>query len=94
MTFRKTSAVWQYFDLENENKVVCRLCQNKLAYNHSTRAMHNHIQHRHVDVNLQREQAAGASTANVSHTLSKPTINNKPCIGWHLKYDLVIEECD
>lgn len=29
--------------------------------------MHNHIQHKHVDINLQGEQAAGANTANVSH---------------------------
>lgn len=53
LTSHKTSAVWLYLDFENENKVVCRLCQSKLAYNHLTKAMRNHTQHRHVNVNLQ-----------------------------------------
>lgn len=52
LTSHKTSAVWLYLDFENENKAVCRLCQSKLAYNHLTKAMRNHTQHRHVTVNL------------------------------------------
>ncbi len=50
------SSVWQYFDEESDNKVMCRLCKQKLTYNHSTGAMRNHIQLRHLDVNLQESE--------------------------------------
>ncbi|XP_074549985.1 E3 SUMO-protein ligase ZBED1-like [Halichoeres trimaculatus] len=52
---KKISTVWQYFDAADDNKVVCRLCKQKLAYNHSTGAMRNHIHSRHLDVDLQGE---------------------------------------
>lgn len=54
MTFCKTSAVRQNIDLVNKNKVVCRMCWNKLTYNYSTQQY--------------MKKAADASTANVSHT--------------------------
>ena len=72
MASRKTSVVWRYFNLENENKVVCRLCQKQLAYNHSTGAMRNHIRLKHLDVNLHETTAADASGA--SHTQADLTL--------------------
>ncbi len=52
MTTRRTSKVWDYFELEGNGKVVCKLCNVKLAYNNFTGAMRNHIQYRHVCVSL------------------------------------------
>ncbi len=46
MTMRKTSKVWDYFELEGNGKVLCKLCNVKLAYNNFTGAMRNHIQYR------------------------------------------------
>ena len=63
---KNNSAVCQYFDAEKENVVVCRMCQNKLAFNHSTSATCDHIQQRHVNDNLQGQQAAGANFAKGS----------------------------
>lgn len=46
---------------ENGNKVVLYVgCFSINWHNHLTGVMCHHIQHRHVDVNLQGEQAAGA----------------------------------
>ncbi len=42
---RKTSKVWDYFELEGNGKVLCKLCNVKLAYNNFTGAMRNHIQY-------------------------------------------------
>ncbi len=36
---RKTSKVWDYFELEGNGKVLCKLCNVKLAYNNFTGAM-------------------------------------------------------
>ncbi len=48
--------VWQYFnEEESDNKVVCRLCKQKLAYIH-------------LDVNLQGEQATTSNTRQTSIT--------------------------
>ncbi len=41
-TTRKTSQVWDYFELEGNGKVVCELCKVRLAYNNSTGAMRSH----------------------------------------------------
>ncbi len=54
---RKTSEVWDYFELEGNGKVLCKLCNVKLAYNNFTGAMRNHIQYRHVCVSLEASQA-------------------------------------
>ncbi|CAJ1081952.1 zinc finger BED domain-containing protein 1-like [Xyrichtys novacula] len=59
---KKISTVWHYFDAADDNKVVCRLCKQKLTYNHSTGVMRNHIHSRHLDVNLHGEDGeAGPS---------------------------------
>ncbi len=42
---RKVSPVWQNFDKRSDNKVVCWLCEQKLAYIH-------------FDVKVKGEQAA------------------------------------
>ncbi len=57
MTTRKTSKVWDYFELEGNGKVLCKLCNVKLAYNNFTGAMRNHIQYRHVCVSLEASQS-------------------------------------
>ncbi len=54
---RKTSKVWDYFELEGNGKVLCKLCNVKLAYNNFTGAMRNHIQYRHVCVSLEAAKA-------------------------------------
>ena len=46
----KTNLVWQYFDLGNENKVVCRMYQNNMAYNHLNGVICNHIQSKFVNL--------------------------------------------
>ncbi len=43
MTTRKTSKVWDYFELEGNGNVFCKLCNVKLAYNNFTGAMRNHM---------------------------------------------------
>ncbi len=63
MTTRKTSKVWDYFELEGNGKVLCKLCNVKLAYNNFTGAMRNHIQYRHVCVSLE------ASQSHVNHVI-------------------------
>ncbi len=57
MTTRKTSKVWDYFELEGNWKVLCKLCNVKLAYNNSTGAMRNHILYRHVCISLEASQS-------------------------------------
>ncbi len=57
MTTWKTSKVWDYFELEGNGKVLCKLCNVKLAYNSFTGAMRNHIQYRHVCVSLEASQS-------------------------------------
>ncbi len=57
MTTRKTSKVWDYFGLEGNGKVLCKLCNVKMAYNNFTGAMRNHIQYRHVCVSLEASQS-------------------------------------
>ncbi len=52
MTTRKTSKVWDYFELEGNGNVFCKLCNVKLAYNNFTGAMRNHIQYRHAGAPL------------------------------------------
>ncbi len=54
---RNTSKVWDYFELEGNGKVLCKLCNVKLAYNNFTGAMRNHIQYRHVCVSLEASQS-------------------------------------
>lgn len=48
------SAVWDHFDMDKDdtNKVVCRICNLKLAYNHSTSSMRNHLKFKHVGLPL------------------------------------------
>ncbi len=66
---RKFSSGLQYFDEEeSDNKVVCRMCTRKLAYNRSTRAMRNHIYQRYLDINLQGERATTSNTWQTSIT--------------------------
>ncbi len=59
---RKTSKVWDYFELEGNGKVLCKLCNVKLAYNNFTGAMRNHIQYRHVCVSLEASQSQMSNT--------------------------------
>ncbi len=66
MTTQKTSKVWDYFELEGNGKVVCKLCNVRLAYNNSTGAMRNHIQYRHICVSLEASQSQQMS---ICHTL-------------------------
>ncbi len=54
---RKTSKVWDYFELEGNGKVLCKLCNVRLTYNNFTGAMRNHIQCRHVCVSLEASQS-------------------------------------
>ncbi len=46
-----------YFELEGNGNVFCKLCNVKLAYNNFTGAMRNHIQYRHVCVSLEASQS-------------------------------------
>ncbi len=62
---RKTSKVWDYFELEGNGNVFCKLCNVKLAYNNFTGAMRNHIQYRHVCVSLEASQS---QMSIMSHT--------------------------
>ncbi len=50
MATRKTSKVWDYFELEGNGNILCKLCNVKSAYNNVTGAMRKHIQYRHVCV--------------------------------------------
>ena len=72
----ETSGVWQYFHLENENKVVCSLSQNKLACNYliviTFNHDRNHVQHMHkcgrchdTDVCCSVSSLAGEETKHV-----------------------------
>ncbi len=61
---RKTSKVWDSFELEGNGNVFCKLCKVKLAYNNFTGAMRNHIQYRHVCVSLEASQS---QMSNMSH---------------------------
>ncbi len=54
---KKTSKVCDYFELEGNGKVLCKLCNVRLAYNNFTGAMRNHIQYRHVCVSLEASQS-------------------------------------
>ncbi len=60
MTTRKTSKVWNYFELEGNGKVLCKLCNVKLAYNNFTGAMRNPIQY----------------TYALAWSLAKPNVNH------------------
>ena len=53
-----------WFDEENEHEVACRLCQNKLTYNHLTGAMGNPVQHRQVSQHGQLVAAAAAAAGS------------------------------
>ncbi len=68
MTTRKTSKVWDYFELEGNGKVLCKLCNVKLAYNNFTGAMRNHIQYRHVCVSLEASQSQQMSIMSYTTT--------------------------
>ncbi len=68
MTTQKTSKVWDYFELEGNGKVVCKLCNVRLAYNNSTGAMRNHIQYRHVCVSLEASQSQQMSIMSYTTT--------------------------
>ncbi len=67
ITTRKTK-VWDYFELEGNGKVLCKLCNVKLAYNNSTGAMRNHIQYRHVGVSLEASQSQQMSITSFTTT--------------------------
>ncbi len=56
MATRKTSKVWDYFELEGNGNILCKLCNVKSAYNNVTGAMRKHIQYRHVCVSLEASQ--------------------------------------
>uniref|UniRef100_A0A671L3S2 BED-type domain-containing protein n=1 Tax=Sinocyclocheilus anshuiensis TaxID=1608454 RepID=A0A671L3S2_9TELE len=71
MTTRKTSKVWDYFELEGNGKVLCKLCNVKLAYNNSTGAMRNHIQYRHVGVRLDLEASQSQQMSVTSFTTTR-----------------------
>uniref|UniRef100_A0A673HB45 BED-type domain-containing protein n=1 Tax=Sinocyclocheilus rhinocerous TaxID=307959 RepID=A0A673HB45_9TELE len=43
------SEVWNYFD-QNDQHVVCKICQVKLSYHNSTTTMRNHIKFKHRNV--------------------------------------------
>ncbi len=47
---------------------LCRLCKQKLTYEHSTGVMKKHIQLRHLDVNLREKQASTDNTQQTSIT--------------------------
>ncbi|KAK0134197.1 Zinc finger BED domain-containing protein 1 [Merluccius polli] len=53
MSVKKKSKAWEYFDLDQDGtQASCRLCPVKLAYKNSTGSMRNHLQSKHLDVNL------------------------------------------
>ncbi len=59
---------------ESDNKAACRPCNQKLAYNHLTGAMRNHIQLRHLEINRQGEQVPTSNTLQRSiTTFATPT---------------------
>ncbi|XP_074539278.1 interferon-induced protein 44-like [Halichoeres trimaculatus] len=68
---KKISTIWQCFDAADDNKVACRLCKQTLAYNHSTGAMRNHIHSRHLDVDLQGEDAPSSCEDSLRPELLK-----------------------
>ncbi len=65
---RKVHSVWQYFDEESDNNVVCQLCAQKLTHNHSAGVMRNHSQLKHLDIKLQGQQATITNTQQTSFT--------------------------
>ncbi len=79
---RKTSKVWDYFELEGNGNVFCKLCNVKLAYNNFTGAMRNHIQYRHVCVSLEASQSQMSimSYTNVTTCRWRSAIPSVPSI--------------
>ncbi len=61
---RKISSVWQYFDEEEKDKVLCVLHMQKLTYIH-------------LDVNLQRERATTSNTLQTSITTFATPANRR-----------------
>lgn len=55
--------MWEYFDLKDDRKVLCKQCNVKLAYNNSTVAICNRIHHRHVGVSLGEASRGGKQMA-------------------------------
>ncbi len=90
---RKISAVWQYFAKEeSDNKVVCWLCIQKLAYNHTTGAMRSHIQPRYLKINLQGEQATTSNTRQTSITTFVTQTHRRSDVDWSEKITQLITE--
>ncbi|XP_055035972.2 E3 SUMO-protein ligase ZBED1-like [Misgurnus anguillicaudatus] len=47
----KRSGVWNYFD-QNDQHVVCKICQIELSYHNSTSTMRSHMKSKHQTVNI------------------------------------------
>lgn len=43
------SGVWNYFD-QNDQHVMCKLCQMKVSYHNSTTTMRNHMKSKHWNI--------------------------------------------
>ena len=67
--------MWDHFDPDKRdtNKVVCRICNLKLAYNHSTSSMRNHLRFKHVGLGTLGE-ASGQTVTTKQTAISSFTV--------------------
>jgi len=52
--------VWNYFDLdESKGRVSCQECKQQLCYNRNTSTMREHLERKHVDIDMTKKESNG-----------------------------------
>ena len=79
MSVKKKSKAWEYFDLsEDGTQAACRLCPVKLAYKNSTGSLRNHLQKKHLDVNLDTGASQSQTQARIT-SFTTSTTSHRRC---------------
>ena len=76
---RRRSLAWDFFNKQDDNKVVCNICKISLAYNKSTTSLMKHLSTRHKMKYLEAQEAKDKEYPDVkSQSLFFPSASTQP----------------
>lgn len=79
-SLKKSSMIWNYFEIKNEVQAQCKFCNNILSYKTSITNLRQHILRKHPSIKLYKNEKIKIENENTSNASEKQLSSSSPKI--------------